>query len=112
MEKRLQEHTPGPWLIDNIGRPDAGASIRLKIHDNSPNEIYIAGVYGGDGQNVEANANLIAASPSMLEALKYLNKHLWVNTLNDKGRPTIKTPITETDAYVIQAAIAKAEGRA
>lgn len=53
-------HTPGPWAIGQghyiIGYPDS--------------QIAVAHVLGNVGQPIEANANLIAAAPELLEAAK------------------------------------------
>jgi len=53
------KHTPGPW---SVGGPTQYA-YQLRIDPS------IGVVYGG-GEEVQANARLIAAAPEMLEALK------------------------------------------
>lgn len=55
------KHTPGPWSSLVYARTAA-------VHGGDGARVAV--VYGGgDGDTAEANANLIAAAPDMLEAL-------------------------------------------
>ncbi len=64
----MSHHTPGPWIIHDEDR--IYRSIR-----NADNSLRIASVCVTPGQpNVHANAQLIAASPTMLTALKKLRE--------------------------------------
>ena len=56
----MSKHTPGPW---SVGGPTEYA-YQLRIDPS------IGVVYGG-GEEVQANAHLIAAAPELLEALDY-----------------------------------------
>lgn len=91
-----QKHTPGPWVADlgeafHIREQDGGRVAQL---------VFTAGRYGmkgrRNGDEVAANARLIAAAPELLAALKMAQ--LW---LDIDGRYDMQT---------INAAIAKAEG--
>ena len=93
------KHTPGPWVV--TGRLGHGWHI-------APN---IAVAYGGDasghGVDGEANANLIAAAPYLLAALK--------DVVAACGDPPHARRITvQPDGWIAKAkaAIWAAEGRA
>ena len=99
------KHTPGPWTVSCIRlttAPAFGPDIRLL--EVGPSEDRLALVYfdmkTGLGQ---ADARLIAAAPDLLAALKTADDYLALNGANsDKWRDI---------RVIIQAAIAKAEGR-
>lgn len=62
------KHTPGPWFVDSnhedacfVGQDDGCA---------------VASMVCGDGQDMRANAQLIAAAPEMLEALELANLYI------------------------------------
>lgn len=80
----MSKHTPGPWIL-------GGCSGRM---------ITTPSGYRGDGfiadVDTKANAQLIAAAPDMLEALKQVAEH------EDAGCYDMKKVLS---------AIAKAEGR-
>lgn len=64
-----QKHTPGPWFI----HPDVDHPYEIQIaagplDDEGCPEVWVAECFGGlsDGER-EANARLIAASPSLYE---------------------------------------------
>ena len=71
----MAEHTPGPWRISNnesVRQPSlilgsTGAIVATTRWDMEIME---------DGDEETANANLIAAAPEMLAALKEINQHL------------------------------------
>lgn len=99
----MSEHTPGPWHLDvlahtitDTGNYDNRWIVRGNNHER------IADMFE-EGDEADANANLIAAAPEMLEALKVFMDY------NDQGGPLS----FNTDAMWAQAraAIAKAEGR-
>lgn len=60
----MSKHTPGPWRVENLGP-----------HWNNPDITNFAICWSVDGERVvdhvyeEADANLIAAAPELLEAL-------------------------------------------
>ena len=84
-------HTPGPWYQN-------AASIR-SLFGRQEDKQLVATVSGLDCESdeFEANARLIAAAPTMLEALKAGLKYIPLNE--------------EPERPMIEAAIAKAEGR-
>ena len=69
----MSKHTPGPWLLENRG---------YKFIVSKPGDGYITrDVCRMDGSTMaafeqEANAQLIAAAPDLLEALKTVTSHL------------------------------------
>lgn len=93
-------YTPGPWKAVNAG-----------IHWNNPDLINLQIQYGNDGECIadtvyeEADANLIAAAPDLIEALK--------TTLGNIQSLKICYPCTTFDPWIetVSTAIAKAEGR-
>lgn len=57
----MNKHTPGPWFVDLYG-------------DVQANGEDVARVVGGGGfDQTQANADLIAAAPTMLEALQHIS---------------------------------------
>lgn len=92
-------HTPGPW---RVGMPNFGRGTVPILSGLAPT--YIADIRCGQGgamvtKTAAADANVIAAAPEMLEALKHLS--LFANF--EKNDPDY--------AKVVAAIIAKAEGR-
>lgn len=84
----MTKHTKGKWKINQYN--DA-------VYTNLNNNILFERPHGGEGKNnFEANANLIAAAPELLEALK--------NIENDDNR------IPKTIWDMRNKAIQKAEG--
>ena len=55
---KTTKHTPGPWVVGNVGEVVAGG-------------ITLADVYG-DEEQADADAYLIAAAPDLLEACEML----------------------------------------
>lgn len=107
------KHTPGPWKAwqpkpgDNSSR---GPDFHWEVATDSPDrrQCVVQCVYS------EANARLIAASPDMIDALRFaeqfitalsrrdLDSELAGNETNDAAREVL---------FQVQAAIAKAEGK-
>lgn len=58
----MSEHTPGPWVVGNVGEVVAGGTT-------------LADVYGDDEQ-ADVDARLIAAAPDLLAALELLLPYL------------------------------------
>lgn len=92
------KHTPGPWTIDdgNIILGDKGLSV--------------AEVYADDLEQQRHNARLIAAAPTMLEALVDLVETLQNVRMQDGGGQ-IQDEYADMFSEA-RAAIAKAEGGA
>ena len=90
----MSKHTPGPWEvnIDAIG----------DIFISGANSEYVAEIGSSEDKAAMNDANLIAAAPELLEALKYFldvyEQEEWVS--NEIGYA----------ADIALAAIAKAEG--
>lgn len=60
-------HTPGPWKLQNVIASDRHTLVYKRIIAKGIKEaIAFAGVY--KGHNAEANAQLIAAAPELLDA--------------------------------------------
>ena len=59
------KHTPGPWFVDQYEDEESRHVITSK-----PDHLYVAYTIGGLGKEQEANADLIAAAPDLLEALR------------------------------------------
>lgn len=106
------KHTPGPWMITGVSIQTGNISVgcraqRIVIADVTNAASFgdfLAGAMkrGGcgfeqsDAHTQYANANLIAAAPELLEALKGV----------------VRVADRETDEFIAaRAAIAKAEGR-
>lgn len=70
------EHTPGPWKVDKLDDDNYGVSAGW---------VDIATVHNREDDPVDkANAQLVAAAPTLLEALKALTKE--VGTILDYER--------------------------
>ena len=68
------KHTPGPWIVDN---PMEASEFEHGIFKDNGAIAYIAPVLEMNDMGIsfeewDANANLIAAAPDMLEALELL----------------------------------------
>jgi len=91
--------TPGPWVVTSVeGSPDSvtvgggdGSEVVAKIPNHWP-----------EG-TVEGNANLVAAAPDLLEALKALTEDVGVSNVFVNRRSSDKLDAAK-------AAIAKAKG--
>lgn len=102
-------HTPGPWKA----RDDGVVVIQRANQHGYQQPIKLISpwresAWDGD-EEAEANANLIAAAPELLEAGKALDQFAWGSC--------VQTDCEESRAYLqslidnLRAAIAKAEGR-
>ena len=105
-------HTPGPWHQVIHGAKMEGGYIA--ICDKNGDWISEAkgkgcnkhqGVGPRDNDQIQANANLIAAAPQLLEALTKLVK-AWDMSLKTNGKylPTIGTQLAMSDAKEVIAA--------
>ena len=94
-------HTPGPWQVQR-------RDMSIRDSKNRP----VAGAIAHDGTDVsrqaEDNANLIAAAPELLEALKVARK--WMTEPREREPNYIFREHDEAVEFV-DAAIAKAEGK-
>jgi len=73
----MNKHTPGPWLV-------TGGTFVYALNDYGTNSFW-ANIYAGSqggyksaatpSEEIEANANLIAAAPDLLEALSKMLDH-------------------------------------
>ena len=79
MEAGVSKHTPGPWQV--------GARKKHRVCIDSPAGnwwdfarvvVSVSGHYNAEG---EANAQLIAAAPDLLEALSKTRAQ-WINSVN------------------------------
>lgn len=95
------KHTPGPWYLRANRHPDSAGRQWGWVDATPPGstQTSIPGVRVEwvRGENSEANARLIAAAPTMLEALKEIDA-LPSFRLDEAGQ-------------IARAAIARAEGR-
>lgn len=67
------KHTPGPWLYSPHYREHAQGHIYLpNANENEAHTIDLVGAAGMSQEQLNANANLIAAAPDMLEALEFI----------------------------------------
>ena len=104
----MSKHTPGPWPLFTVPT-SVGSCHRIGQFPSRVDGEFTAAVVYADGirpgiddslpraQMLLANARLIAAAPDLLEALKYARR--MVNA-------------SKCDIGFIDAAIAKAEGKA
>ena len=100
------KHTPGPWVIlkGYDGTVEVSASRPYRINNISAGTPLICDVYQHpefDGFSSQANANLIAAAPELLEALALISRYI---------EPTAVDAASMQK--VARAAIAKATGTA
>jgi hypothetical protein len=68
------KHTPGPWKVERITATEKKTLIYCRINSITSHwTLGFAGVYKGHTvEETEANARLLAAAPTMLEALQDL----------------------------------------
>lgn len=101
----MESHTPGPWVRCS---GDARRLINIECKGCHNNLLPIATLRGSDRA---ANANLIAAAPELLTALKEALP--WLLLLGDKiGNGTPTDPDGRCRAVLaVRDAIAKAEGK-
>jgi hypothetical protein len=90
-----QKHTPGPWMSFDSG---------TLVITESPSSLLIAILEGCEVETIaeiQANANLIAASPDLLAYCKAMFGELQLQGVSDQN----------DEMQRIAATIAKAEGR-
>lgn len=74
----MSKHTPGPWVIDNVGDiatsdpKVVGNIVCLQPEDYEESMQYWPG-----------NQRLIAAAPELLEALRVVREHIEYGLFND-----------------------------
>jgi hypothetical protein len=102
----MSKHTPGPW-----SSYESKYKNLLIVRDAGDHEVYVATVeQGAADEECEANANLIAAAPELLEALEELVRCNCIESGPTFGN--IVTGKMRIDAgNKAKAAIAKAVGK-
>lgn len=101
------KHTPGPWQIDSDGNIDSNSGLVALVYRNAIDR----------GSAEEAtNANLIAAAPDLLAALRWLEakaRDVYEQLAPPKGLQQIAVQGALSEALLAaRDAIAKAEGKA
>lgn len=70
----MAKHTPGPWAIDPDDRPGMTWNNHIVVADNPDLRIcFMANSGKPDNSECEANARLIAAAPTLADALRALS---------------------------------------
>ena len=103
----MSNHTPGPWSAYQRPSEIGTNYFRILLHGFSDEQPK----YGQDslaGYCGEANANLIAAAPDMLEALEFCMRVIGESDLTPSGGVTEEE--IDTAYCKAKAAIAKAKG--
>lgn len=101
MAEQIVTHTPGPWLASNrTSKTHNHPERHWERHVHTSLDLVLIGTASGATQDeCEVNARLIAAAPDLLEAAKHAAMEWRLHgQLTDSCR-------------VLEAAIAKAEGR-
>lgn len=104
-------HTPGPWTL----QPDKTFSELWDLRIVGANLISPGIVFGGLGEETDANARLIVAAPDLSDALKRLVSEvrglLGISEMlrHDVGNTNVH--VLEQRVAEAEAAIAKSEGR-
>lgn len=104
-------HTPGPWMVgDEVGK----TQMHLMVYCDDALGSRIADCsnsgHGLTDEQDRANVRLIAAAPDMLHALRDAEEALR-RSYDATEYPADGTSVQERALKVVQAAIAKAEGR-
>ena len=110
----MNKHTPGPWAIDQHqkgcfyivaeqGKKWNNPEICDLYTDVTPEDSVTIGPWLEPKENAEANANLIAAAPELLEALERL--------LIVCETPYPGCILSSREAMLARQAIAKAKGQ-
>lgn len=98
------KHTPGPWGPQTMFGHNL--TIGIDYPEGDERDHYLAEVTCGDPDELQANANLIGASPELfaaaLAAIKLLDSVAFVSKEGDTDKPL----------RLLRAAIAKATGSA
>lgn len=97
----MSGHTPGPWFVVEVGlKFDNTRCFSVRIHCDSQKPSGIL--------EVQANANLIAAAPDLLEALENCEKRLTnMVSMSDLCANELQASID-----VARKAISRAKGKA
>ena len=105
------KHTQGPWIINNEVSEDIAGQPTLGIYADGPEEYgYVCGIHCGPDADITeqdyVNATLIAAAPTMYEALSEALEQLNACRLGyvDTGKVNIVY-------QAVKNALAQAEGR-
>lgn len=110
----MSAHTPGPWgaySAEHLSKGDEDPALFFTVGPrpfHTVAEVRPGNVGEGLPEQTPANARLIAAAPDLLEALKEVRRFL------DHGEP-VRIAASAHDRQLMElvdAAIAKAEGRA
>ena len=101
----MSNHTPGPWAVDRDPRPRMSWNNHI-VSEKDPDQRICFMTHDGTKENErgQANASLVAAAPDLLHALKELMAAV-------KGEPAMNNHKYDGVGIVVNAAIAKAEGR-
>lgn len=101
------QHTAGPWKADNAD--DTFGDHNITKQDGSEGLSAIAAVVsnGRPAEEVQANANLVAAAPDLLEALEIIMDDFRIVPKSALHSPSCMATVSNAVA-----AIAKARGRA
>ena len=89
----MKQHTPGPWAIES---PDiSGAPFRVRKSENHPQgDLTICHVNPYLAYESEANAQLIAAAPDLLQAVEdfllLATLHDWEGAAIDNAREALR----------------------
>jgi hypothetical protein len=102
-----EKHTPGPWELVSLSGYGSPFSIRMPYASNNPDAPKTH--YGVQSVRRRADANLIAAAPDMLEALKAADERL-TTMASMTGCRSDDEWVWEAQGKV-KAAIAKAGGK-
>lgn len=85
----MTKHTPGPWGAQAMY--DNNLTIGIDYPEGDDRDHYLAEVTCGDPDELQANANLISASPELLAAckaaLKLLDSVAFVANEGDTKKP-------------------------
>lgn len=74
----MSRHTPGPWEVDEMLTINAPSTLMVAECSCAANRPLWGGTDYSTRAHQEANAQLMAASPEMLEALEETDKDLTV----------------------------------
>lgn len=105
----MSKHTPGPWSVDGVWRT---GGLAIGATDTADGQLFqVCEVFGIDhethhDERSHANANLIAAAPDLLAALKAVRTQY----IDDHSIAIPEEQHTDQLLVQIDAAIAKAEG--
>jgi hypothetical protein len=98
------KHTPGPWNV-YLAQPYDEHCFEVSYDTKDGLTYPIADIHEVEDGDPEANAQLIAAAPELLEALSCAEKVLWY-VVEEMGEEQFKVELD-----LAQQAIVKAEGK-